>query len=130
MDPQNSGSNWSLCRDIESSASIEFPVFVANLYRSMQSSVATCSLSSFFDYVATDFDNVATKVWCSSLVLVATGMYYVATPNLFATSFSCPSASGVCRDIFFPITTNIFLFNLSTLWRQSFLCRDKISLSP
>ena len=120
VDPQNYGPNWSLCRDIESYVMIEFSVFVAGLYRSMQSSVATCSLSSFLDSVAIDFDNVGTKFWCSSLVLFATGMYYVATLNLFATSFSRPSTSGVCCDIIFLVATNIFLFSLSTLSRQDF----------
>ena len=89
MDPQNFGPNWSLCRDIENSVVTEFSVFVASLCRSMQSFVATCSLSSFLDYVAIDFDNVVTKFWCSSLVFVAIGMYCVTTPYLFATSFLC-----------------------------------------
>ena len=35
VDPQNSGPNWSLCRDIESSVATEFSVFVVGLYRSM-----------------------------------------------------------------------------------------------
>ena len=98
----------------------EFSVFVAGLCRSMQSSITTCSLGSFLNYVATDFDNVATEFWCSSLVLVAIGMYCVMTPNLFATSFSCPSASEVYRDIIFLVATNIFLFSLSILLRQDF----------
>ena len=87
VDPQNSSPNWSLCRDIESSIVIKFSFFIAGLYRSMQSYVATYSLSSFLDSVAIDFDNVMTEFWCSSLVLVATGMYCVATQNLFAISF-------------------------------------------
>ena len=72
----------------------QISVFVAGLCRSMQSSVATYSLSSFLN-------SVSKKFWCSSLVLVATGIYCVVTPNLFATSFSWPSAFGVCRDIIF-----------------------------
>ena len=72
VDPQNSNPNWSFCRDIESSVAIEFLVFVAGLYCSMQSSIVTCSLSSFLDSVAIDFDNVATKFLCSNLVLVVT----------------------------------------------------------
>ena len=60
MDPQNSGPNWSLYRNIESSVATELSVFVAGLCHSMQSSVATFSLGLFLDYVATDFDNVAT----------------------------------------------------------------------
>ena len=122
VDPLNPGPNWSLCRNIESSVATEFSVFVASLYRSMQSFVTTCSLSSFLNSVMTDFDNVAIEFWCSSLVLVATGMYCVATPNLFATTFSCPSASGVCHDIIFLVATNIFHFNLSniSLLRQDF----------
>ena len=51
---------------------IEFSVFVVGLFRIMQSSVTTCSLSSFLNYVAADFDNAATEFWRSSLVLVAT----------------------------------------------------------
>ena len=113
VDPQNSGPNWSLCRDLESFDATDFSVFVVVLCRSMQSSIATCSLSSFLNSVATDFDNVATKFWCS--VLVVTGMYCVATLNLFETSFSCPSAYGVYRDIIFLVAINIFLFSLSTL---------------
>ena len=60
VDPQNSGLNWSLCSDIESFVAIEFSVFVNGLYHSMQSSVATCSLSSFLDSFVIDFDNVVT----------------------------------------------------------------------
>ena len=92
VDNQNFGLNWSLCHDLESYVATEFSVFVVGLCRSMQSSIATCSLSSFLDSIATDFDNVVTKFWCSCLVLVATRMYCVATPNLFSTSFSCPFA--------------------------------------
>ena len=39
VDPQNSGPNWSLCRDIESSIATELSVFVA------ASVVASCFLS-------------------------------------------------------------------------------------
>ena len=60
VDPQNCGPNWSLCCDIESFVVTEFSIFVVGLYRSMQSSVATGSLSSFLDSFTTDFDNVAT----------------------------------------------------------------------
>ena len=60
VDPQNSSPNWSLSWDIEISIATEFSVFVVGLCCSMQSSVETCSLSSFLDFVATDFDNVAT----------------------------------------------------------------------
>ena len=56
-------------------------------------------------------------------------MYCVATPNLFATSFSCPFASGVCRDIIFLVVTNIFLFSLSTLSRQDFFESLAISVA-
>ena len=76
----------------------------------------------------TDFDNVATEFWCSSLVLIAIGMYCVVALNLFATSFSCPYASGVCHDIIFLVVTNIFLFSLSTLSRQDFLKSLEISI--
>ena len=55
-------------------------------------------MNSCFDFVATDFDNVATEFWCSSLVLVATGMPCVETPNLCATSFLVPLASEICHD--------------------------------
>ena len=60
VDPQNYGPNWSLYRDIESSIAIEFSVFVVGLCRSMQFSVATCSLGFFLDSVTIDFDNVTT----------------------------------------------------------------------
>ena len=60
VDPQNYGPKWSLCRDIESSVTTQFSVFVVGLYRSMQFSFATCSLGLFLDSVVTDFDNVAT----------------------------------------------------------------------
>ena len=115
VDPQNSGLNWSRYHDIESSVTTEFSVFFSSLCRRMQSSITTCSLSSFLDSIATDFDNVATKFLCSNLVLVATRMPCVVTSNLFATSFSCLSASGICHDIIFLVATNIFSFNLSTL---------------
>ena len=61
VDPQNSNPNWSLCRDIESFVATEFSVFVAGLFRSMQFSIAACSLAFFLDSIATDFDNVTTK---------------------------------------------------------------------
>ena len=102
---------------ISHSVTTEFSIFVTGLCHSMQSSVVTCSLSSFLDYVVTDFDNVVTKFWCSSLVLVATGMYCVTTPNMFPANFSCPSTSRVCRNIIFLVATNIYLFSLSTLSR-------------
>ena len=60
MDPQNSGPNWSLFHDIESSVVIEFSVFVAGLYRSMQTSIGTYSLGLFLDSIAINFDNVVT----------------------------------------------------------------------
>ena len=122
VDPQNSCPNWYLCRDIESSIETELLVLVAGLCRSMQSFVATCSLSSFLNSITTDFDNVVTKFWCSSFVLVATRMYCVATPNLFASSFSCPSAFRVCHDI-------IFLMRQTFTFSACQLCHDRVSLS-
>ena len=77
-------------------------------------------MSPFLDYVETDFDNVLTKFLCSILVLVATGMSCVVTPNLL-------------QPVLFKllpletVTTSIFLFSISTLSRQSFPCRDRIS---
>ena len=82
MDPEISGPNWLLCRDIESSVAIGSSVFVAGFCRSLQFSIATCSLSFFLDYVMIDFDNVATKFCSSSFVLIATGMSCVVTQNL------------------------------------------------
>ena len=67
------------------SVATESSVFVIDFCRSLQFSVPTCSLGFFLDYVAKDFDNVATR---------------------------------------------IFLFSLSILLRQIFLCRDRISLIP
>ena len=60
VDPQNFAPNWSLYHDIEIFVAIEFLVFVVGLYRSVQSSVVTCSMGLFLDYVVTDFDNVVT----------------------------------------------------------------------
>ena len=60
VDPQISGPNWSLYREIESSVATESSVFVAGFCYSMQFSIATGSLSFFLDSVAIDFDNVAT----------------------------------------------------------------------
>ena len=60
MDPQNSGPNWSLCRDIESSIATELLVFVASSIVASYFLVVTCSLGLFSDYVATYFDDVAT----------------------------------------------------------------------
>ena len=111
VDPQNYGPNWSVFQNIESYVTTEFSVFVADLCCSMQSSVATCSLSYFLDSVATDFDNVVTELWCSLLVLVVTGMYCVVTKfSLSQQTFSF-SACQLCRD------------------RVFFFCRDRISLS-
>ena len=86
-------------------------------------------MSSVLDSVTTDIDNVMIKFLCGNLVLVGTGMPCVATPNLFATSFSCPSAFGIYRDIIFLVTTNIFIFSLSTLSRQDFFESLTISVS-
>ena len=61
VDPQNFGPNWSLCRDIESFVVTEFSVFVAGFCRSIQFFVATYSLGSFLDSIATYFDNVMTE---------------------------------------------------------------------
>ena len=58
----------------------------------MQSSVMTCSQSSFLNFVAIDFDNVATKLWCNSLVFVATGI-------LLLCSFYCHDRKFLCRNI-------------------------------
>ena len=113
VDPQNYGPNWSLYHDIERYFATEFSVFVAGLCCSMQSSVTNWSLSSFLDYFMTKF-------LCSNLVLAATGMPCVATPNLFAIGVSCPFASGIYRNIIFLIATNIFLFSLSTLSQLDF----------
>ena len=60
MDPQNSGLNWSLCRDIESFVTIEFSVFVASSVVASHFSIVTCSLGLFLDCVVTYFDDVAT----------------------------------------------------------------------
>ena len=42
----------------------------------------------------------------------------VVTPNLFATSFSCPCSYGFCRDIIFLVVTNIYFSAYQ-------FCRDK-----
>ena len=60
VDPQISGPNWSLYRDIESYVVTEFLVFVVGFCRSMQFSIATGSLRFFLDSVTTNFDNVVT----------------------------------------------------------------------
>ena len=66
MDPQLSGQNWSFCRDIETSVTIESLVFVAAFVVACTFFfVTTCSLSFFLDFVATDFDNVATENCCT-----------------------------------------------------------------
>ena len=61
VDPQIFDPIWSLCRDIESSVTTKSLVFVVGFYRSMQFSVMIGFLSFVLDYVATDFDNVATE---------------------------------------------------------------------
>ena len=61
VDPQISGPNWSLCREIEISVATESSVIVAGFCYSMQFSIATGSLIFFLDSVAVDFDNVATR---------------------------------------------------------------------
>ena len=60
VDPQNSGSNWSLCQDIESFVVTELPVFVASSVVASRFSVATFSLGLFLICDATYFVNVAT----------------------------------------------------------------------
>ena len=50
--------------------------------------------------------------------------------KFFAPSSLYTSVSRNCRGIIFIVATHIFLFILSTLSQQSFLCRDKISLVP
>ena len=59
LDPQNSGPNWSLCRDIEGSVAIKFSVFVASSIVASCFSVAAYSLRLFLDCVVTYFDDVA-----------------------------------------------------------------------
>ena len=60
VDPQNSGSNWYLCRDIESSVAIEPVVFVPSSVVASHFSVATFSLGLFLICVVTYFADVAT----------------------------------------------------------------------
>ena len=60
MDPQNSGPNWSLCRDIKRYVTIEISVFVAASVVASCFFVAACSLGLLLDCVATYFDNVVT----------------------------------------------------------------------
>ena len=47
VEPQNSGPNWLLYCNIESSIVTEFSVFVTGLYRSLLCSVVTYSLSFY-----------------------------------------------------------------------------------
>ena len=61
MDHKTYGPIWSLCRDIESSVTIESLVFVAGFYRSMQFSVVTGFLRFVLYFIAIDFDNVVTE---------------------------------------------------------------------
>ena len=60
VDPQNSGPNWSLCRDIESSVMTEPPFFVAFSVVASYFSIATFSLGLFLICVATYFVDAAT----------------------------------------------------------------------
>ena len=60
VDPQNSGPNWSLCREVESSITTELSVFVVASVVASCFFVATSSLGLFLDCVATYFDDVAT----------------------------------------------------------------------
>ena len=126
MDPQIFGPIWLLYRDIESSVTIELLVFVAGFY---------CSMQFFF---ATNFDNVTSEFYCSSLVFIVIGMSCVATQNLFATqnffatNFSFLSAFGNCQDINFFVATSIFplqlVYSITTgfLWfLNNFLTKKK-----
>ena len=100
VDPQNFGPIWSLYHDIESFVATEPPVFVASSVVASRFSVATFSLGLFLICVATYFFDVATFIYFSILVIVATEIPCVATPNLFAPSFSCPY-----KQIFFSLAT-------------------------
>ena len=60
VDPQDSGPNWSLCRDIESSVGTEPPVFVASSVVASHFFVATFFLGLFLIFVVTYFVDVAT----------------------------------------------------------------------
>ena len=57
-DPQNSGPNWMLCHNKKRYVAINFSVFVIGLYRSIQFSIATCSLSFFFGFCRNKFFSV------------------------------------------------------------------------
>ena len=112
MDPQIFRPIWLLCRNIKSSVTTEFLVFVAGFYCSMQ----------FF--VTTNFDNVTSEFCCSNLVLVAIGMCCVMTQNLIATNFSfffcfwkLSRHQFLCRDKHFSSSACL-------------LCHDRISLVP
>ena len=60
VDLQNSGPNWSLCHNIESSVATEPPVFVASSVVASRFFVATFSLGLFLICVATYFVDVVT----------------------------------------------------------------------
>ena len=59
LDPQNSGPNWSLCRDIEGYVAIKLSVFVAASIVGSCFSIKAYSLGLFLDCVVTYFDDVA-----------------------------------------------------------------------
>ena len=60
VDPQNSGLNWSLFHDIESSVVTEPPVFVTSSVVASHFSIATFSLGLFLICVVTYFVDVVT----------------------------------------------------------------------
>ena len=129
VDPQNYGPNWSLCRDIKRSVAIKLLVFV------VVSVVASCFLSRLV-------------LWaCSWIVLrhtliMSRHKFYSAVLFLSDKNALCCDTKPVCNQLLmflsfwslsrhnFPCRNKHLIFILSTLSRQSFLCRDRISLSP
>ena len=109
MEPQNSGPNWSLCHDLESSIAIEFSVFVADFCRCLLFLVTTCFLSFYLDSVAIDFDNVTTLF-------------------LLQQSCSCRDRNVLCHNIEFVCNQLFLYYCLCKLSRHNFHCRDKLFL--
>ena len=109
MDPQNSGPNWSLCGDLESSIAIEFLVFIADLCRCLLFLVTIYFLSFYLDSISIDFDNVTTLF-------------------LLQQSCSCRDKNVLCHNIEFVCNQLFLYYCLCKLLRHNFPYHDKLFL--
>ena len=123
VDPQNSGPNWSICRNIKKSVVTELSVFV------VASVVASCFLSRRVlwacSWIVLRHTLIISqhKFYSAVLFLSRQECLMLQHQTCFSTSFSYRCSFGVCRNIIFLVATNIYFSTYQ-------LRRDRISLSP